>query len=112
MGAKIRRESVSPAERMSLHRRRRRNGLRCIRILLHETEIDSLIEKGFLTPERRHDQDAANVVVPWAQFAMKAAALFGLPPSMRQRALLEDQGQPIDDPPTIPAVPVHGCPCI
>jgi hypothetical protein len=51
-------ESVSPAERMSLHRRRRRNGLRCIRILLHETEIDSLIEKGFLTPEHRHDRGA------------------------------------------------------
>ena len=27
-------------------------------ILLHETEIDSLIEKGFLAPERRHDQGA------------------------------------------------------
>jgi hypothetical protein len=63
MGAKSRRESVSPAERMSLHRRRRRNGLRCIRILLHETEIDSLIEKGFLTPERRHDQDAVEAAI-------------------------------------------------
>jgi hypothetical protein len=58
-----RRESVSPAERMSLHRRRRRNGLRCIRILLHETEIDSLIAKGFLKPERRHDQDAVEAAI-------------------------------------------------
>jgi hypothetical protein len=48
---------------MQVHRRRRRNGLRCIRILLHETEIDSLIEKGFLTPERRHDQDAVEAAI-------------------------------------------------
>ena len=26
--------------------------------LLHETEIDSLIHKGFLKPERRHDRTA------------------------------------------------------
>jgi hypothetical protein len=29
-----------------------------VRILLHETEIDSLIEKGFLKRERRHHSDA------------------------------------------------------
>jgi len=32
---------------MRLHRKRRRNGLRFMRILLHETEIDALIQKGF-----------------------------------------------------------------
>jgi hypothetical protein len=50
--------TVSPAERMRDHRRRRRNGLRCMRVLLHETEIDLLIERGFLTPEHRHDRNA------------------------------------------------------
>jgi hypothetical protein len=29
-----------------------------MRILLHETEIDSLIDRGFLKGERRCDQDA------------------------------------------------------
>jgi hypothetical protein len=44
----------SAAERMRDLRTRRRNGLHCVRILLHETEIDSLIEKGFLKKERRN----------------------------------------------------------
>ncbi len=43
---------------MRLHRERRSNGLRCMRILLHETEIDALIRKGFLRRERRQDQQA------------------------------------------------------
>ena len=51
-------EPLPAAERMRVHRTRRRNGLRCVRILLHETEIDALIEKGFLKQERRHHSDA------------------------------------------------------
>jgi hypothetical protein len=43
---------------MRVHRTRRRNGLRSVRVLLHETEIDQLVQKGFLKPERRHDHDA------------------------------------------------------
>ncbi len=39
---------LTPAERMRLHRKCRHNGLRCMRLLLHETEIDALIRKGFL----------------------------------------------------------------
>jgi hypothetical protein len=35
-------------------RTRRRDGLHGVRIFLHETEIDSLIEKGFLKKERRN----------------------------------------------------------
>jgi hypothetical protein len=43
---------------MRVYRTRRQNGLRCVRILLHETEVDSLIEKGFLKRERRRDPKA------------------------------------------------------
>jgi hypothetical protein len=42
------------AERMRALRTRRRDGLHGVRIFLHETEIDSLIEKGFLKKERRN----------------------------------------------------------
>jgi hypothetical protein len=47
-------QPLSAAQRMRDLRTRRRNGLHCVRILLHETEIDSLIEKGFLKKERRN----------------------------------------------------------
>ena len=36
------------ADRMRLHRQRRRAGMRCLMIELRETEIDALIRKGFL----------------------------------------------------------------
>ena len=52
------REPIAAAERMRVYRTRRRNGLRCVRVLLHETEIDQLVQQGFLKPERRHDHDA------------------------------------------------------
>jgi len=43
------------AERMRLHRERRRQGLRCFTIELRETEIDTLIRKGLLKAETRND---------------------------------------------------------
>ena len=49
---------VPAAERMRRFRTRRRNGLCSVRVLLHVTEIDALVDKGFLKPERRHDHDA------------------------------------------------------
>jgi hypothetical protein len=52
------RKPVSAAERMRLLRARRRNGLRCVIVMLHETEIDCLMENGFLTTERRRDHAA------------------------------------------------------
>ena len=96
MSPKTTEKPLTPAERMRLHRKRRRsphshsrrrllgrdvdrgaerawrdrgagfagrsrvrrNGLRFMRILLHETEIDALIRKGFLKRERRQDQHA------------------------------------------------------
>jgi hypothetical protein len=48
------------AERMRLHRERRRQGLRCLMIELRETEIDALIAKGLLKPETRNDPNAVS----------------------------------------------------
>jgi hypothetical protein len=39
-------------------RTRRRNGLRCLRVTLTDTEIVCLVTKGFLKPERRHVHSA------------------------------------------------------
>ena len=46
------------AERMRLHRERRRKGLRCLTIELRETEIDALARNGFLETDARNDEDA------------------------------------------------------
>jgi len=48
------------AERMRLHRERRRNGLRCLTIELRETEIEALIRIGFLRAEMRNDPSAVS----------------------------------------------------
>jgi hypothetical protein len=47
-----------PAERMRLHRQRRRRGLRCLTIELHEKEIDGLIRRGLLQQETRNNSNA------------------------------------------------------
>ena len=44
-----------PAERMRLHRQRRRVGLRCIVVGLRATEIDELIRRGLLSYHARDD---------------------------------------------------------
>jgi len=51
------------AERMRLHRTRRRYGLRCLWIELRETEIDTLIRKGMLRPETRHDANSVRKAI-------------------------------------------------
>jgi hypothetical protein len=43
------------AERMRLHRERRRKGLRCLTIELRETEIDALVRNGLLRADVRND---------------------------------------------------------
>jgi hypothetical protein len=48
----------SASERMRRHRRRHRDGLRCLTIQLRETEISNLISKGLLKPEMRNDTGA------------------------------------------------------
>ena len=52
----------SPAERMHRHRERRRDGLRTFRVDLRETEVDELVRRGLLKPERRHVRRAASHV--------------------------------------------------
>ena len=47
--------ALTAAERMRLHRERRRQGLRCLMIELRETEIDVLVAKGLLSSETRDD---------------------------------------------------------
>jgi len=46
------------AERMRLHRERRRGGLRCVTVELRETEVDVLIRKGMLKGDARNDMHA------------------------------------------------------
>ena len=46
------------AERMRLFRERKRKGLRCLTIELHETEIDALVRMGLLAPEMRNDANS------------------------------------------------------
>ena len=48
----------SAAERMRLHRERRREGMRCLWIELHATEIDALVGLALLKPEMRNDPSA------------------------------------------------------
>jgi len=57
----------SAAERVRIHRKRHQNGLRSVRVLVHESDVDSLIGKGYLKRERRHlraaIQDAVNLFI-------------------------------------------------
>ncbi len=46
------------AERMRRHRERRREGMRCLLVELHETEINALVQRGLLKAETRNDQNA------------------------------------------------------
>jgi hypothetical protein len=56
---RLRRPSVNPAaERMRLHRERRRRGLRCVTIELRETEIEALVRMGLLRVEARENYRA------------------------------------------------------
>jgi hypothetical protein len=56
--------SRSPAaNRMQLHRLRRRNGLRCLTIELRVTEIDAPVRKGLLTAVTRNDPRAIVVAL-------------------------------------------------
>jgi hypothetical protein len=43
------------AERMRVHRERKKSGMRCAIIELRETEINALIRKGFLRSDARND---------------------------------------------------------
>jgi hypothetical protein len=51
------------AERMRLHRKRQRQGLHYVHILLHVTNIDALIHLGLLKDDQRTDADAPQAAV-------------------------------------------------
>jgi hypothetical protein len=51
------------AQRMRLYRKRRRSGLRYVRIELHVTEIDDLIRMGLLKERQRHDHEALQTAI-------------------------------------------------
>jgi hypothetical protein len=45
----------APALRMRRHRKRRREGLRCLTLEVRATEIEALVRKGLLTVETRNN---------------------------------------------------------
>jgi len=51
------------AERMRRHRKRKRQGLRCVRVWLRETEVDVLIGQGLLAADARNDPYAVRKAV-------------------------------------------------
>jgi hypothetical protein len=51
------------AERMRCYRKRQRQGLQYVRILLHVTDIDALIHMGLLKDNQRTDVDALQAAV-------------------------------------------------
>jgi hypothetical protein len=51
--------SLTPSgRRMRLHRERRRDGMRCLTVEVHDSEVDALVRRGFLAAEARHDANA------------------------------------------------------
>ena len=59
LAARTSSKSLGPsARRMRLHRERRRDGMRCLMVELHDTEVDALVRRGLLRPETRHDRNA------------------------------------------------------
>jgi hypothetical protein len=53
----------SSAERMRAYRRRRRHGLRCFAVKLGRAELDDLVIKGYLAPEKRNDRQAIELAI-------------------------------------------------
>jgi hypothetical protein len=51
------------AERMRLHRKRRREGSHFVRVELNRVDIDGLIRRRLLRPAQRHDPQALQVAV-------------------------------------------------
>ena len=56
--------SSSPAAlRMRRYRKQRRQGLRSVRILLDETDVDAFIRLGLLKEDQRQDEEALRTAV-------------------------------------------------
>jgi hypothetical protein len=57
------RSSSPAAQRMRRYRKQRRRGLRSVRILLDETDIDALIRMRLLKEDQRQDVEALQAAV-------------------------------------------------
>jgi hypothetical protein len=57
------RSSSPAAQRMRRYRKQRRQGLRSVRILLDETDIDAFIRLGLLKEDQRQDEEALRTAV-------------------------------------------------
>ena len=57
------RSSSPAAERMRLHRKRRREGMRYVQIPLHKSEVEDLIRLRLLQREQREDAQALQAAV-------------------------------------------------
>jgi L-alanine-DL-glutamate epimerase-like enolase superfamily enzyme len=57
-------KAQSPAERMRAYRCRRRHGLRCVKVRVGRADLDGLVEKGHLSPDKRKDLHAIRALRP------------------------------------------------
>ena len=64
--------SAPAAERMRRYRKRRRRGMRCLRVQIHVTEIDALIRKKYLDQQSRDDLKAVEYAIRTAVLAALA----------------------------------------
>jgi hypothetical protein len=56
-------KALSAAERMRAYRRRRRHGLRYVKVRVGRAELDGLVEKGCLSPDKRKDLNAVGLAI-------------------------------------------------
>jgi hypothetical protein len=56
-------KTQSGAERMRAYRRRRRAGLRCVKVRVARADLDVLVEKGYLSPDKRKDLHAIELAI-------------------------------------------------
>jgi hypothetical protein len=56
-------KALSAAERMRAYRRRRRSGLRCVKVRVGRADLDGLVEKGYLSPDKRKDLHAIELAI-------------------------------------------------
>ena len=56
-------KALSSAERMRTYRRRRRHGLRYVKVRVGRAELDGLIEEGCLSPDKRKDLHAIGLAI-------------------------------------------------
>ena len=57
------RSSSPAAQRMRRYRKQQKQGLRSVRILLDETDVDAFIRLGLLKEDQRQDEEALRTAV-------------------------------------------------